>query len=73
LMLRTIGHAKSFEDAVARRISTRLANADIPADILLDAFSEALKHSHAIGIAMRADAAAVIDRDPAASRLADPV
>ncbi|WP_204348065.1 serine O-acetyltransferase, partial [Stenotrophomonas maltophilia] len=27
LMLRTIGHAKSFEDAVARRISTRLANA----------------------------------------------
>ncbi|MBN8938104.1 MAG: serine O-acetyltransferase [Rhizobiales bacterium] len=73
LMLRTIGHAKSFEDAVARRISTRLANADIPADILLDAFTEAFKHSHAIGIAMRADAAAVIDRDPAASRLADPV
>ena len=73
LVLRTIGHAHSFEDAVARRVSARLGNMEVPADILHDAFTEALKGSSAIGAAIRADAAAVIDRDPEASRLVDPV
>jgi serine O-acetyltransferase len=58
---------------VVRRISARLANGDVPADVLHDAFSEALADSPAIGAAIRADAAAVIDRDPASDRLIEPV
>ncbi len=73
LVLRTIGRASSFEDAVARRISARLATGDVPADVLHDAFTEALEASSTIAVAMRADAAAVIDRDPAADRLIEPV
>lgn len=73
LILRTIGRASSFEDAVARRISARLANGDVPADVLHDAFTEALGASPGIAEAIRADAAAVIDRDPASDRLIEPV
>jgi serine O-acetyltransferase len=73
LVLRTIGRASSFEDAVARRISARLATGDVPADVLHDAFTEALAAAPTISMAMRADAAAVIDRDPAADRLIEPV
>ena len=73
LVLRTIGRASSFEDAVARRISARLATGDVPADVLHDAFGEALDAAPSIATAMRADAAAVIDRDPAADRLIEPV
>jgi serine O-acetyltransferase len=73
LVLRTIGRASSFEDAVARRVAARLSTSDVPADVLHDAFTEALEASPAIAEAMRADAAAVIDRDPAADRLIEPV
>jgi serine O-acetyltransferase len=73
LALRTIGHASSFEDAVARRISARLASDSVPLDVLHDAFREALSRAPSIGVAMRADAAAVLDRDPAAERLIEPV
>lgn len=73
LALRTIGRSASFEDAVARRIAARLANDDVPLDVLHDSFREAFARSPAIVQAIRADAAAVLDRDPAADRLIEPV
>lgn len=73
LVLRTIGRASSFEDAVARRVSARLGTGDVPADVLHDAFTESLAAAPSIGAAMRADAVAVVDRDPAADRLIEPV
>jgi serine O-acetyltransferase len=73
LALRTIGRSASFEDAVARRIAARLANEDVPLDVLHDSFREAFARSPAIVQAIQADAAAVLDRDPAADRLIEPV
>ena len=63
----------SFEAAVARRIAARLANLEISAHLLGDAFAEAFQADASMGRAIRADALAVLDRDPAAMRLIEPV
>ncbi|MFD2185100.1 serine O-acetyltransferase [Rhodoplanes azumiensis] len=73
LIMTTILGADGFEDAVARRIAARLANADVSAAILRDAFLRAYADDSAIGRATRADVLAVLDRDPATSRLIEPV
>lgn len=73
LVRRTVGRSTSFEDAVARRIAFRLANDDVPLDVLHDSFREAFARAPSIVPAIRADAAAVLDRDPAADRLIEPV
>lgn len=73
LVIPTILSAPSFEAAVARRIAARLANLEISAHLLGDAFAEAFQADASIGRAIRADALAVLDRDPAATRLIEPV
>lgn len=73
LIIPTISKAPSFEAAVARRVASRLASADISAHLISDAFDEAFRHEAAISRALRADVLAVVDRDPAASRLIEPV
>ncbi|MEZ5787298.1 MAG: serine O-acetyltransferase [Xanthobacteraceae bacterium] len=73
LIIPTIMKAPSFEAAVARRVASRLASADISAHLIGDAFDEAFRHDSAISRALRADVLAVIDRDPAATRIIEPV
>jgi serine O-acetyltransferase len=73
LVIPTILSAPSFEAAVARRIAARLANLEISAHLLGDAFAEAFQADASMGRAIRADALAVLDRDPAAMRLIEPV
>ena len=73
LVITSILSAPSFEAAVARRIAARLANLEISAHLLGDAFAEAFQADASIGRAIRADALAVLDRDPAATRLIEPV
>lgn len=73
LIIPTIVKAPSFEAAVARRVASRLASADISAHLISDAFDEAFRHDSAISRSLRADVLAVIDRDPAATRLIEPV
>lgn len=63
----------SLESAVCHRIAQRLDHNDMPADLLLRAFSEALKADPAIGDAMRADIVAIEDRDPACHRFIEPL
>jgi serine O-acetyltransferase len=73
LVITSILSAPSFEVAVSRRIAARLANLEVSAHLLGDAFSEAFHADASIGRAIRADALAVLDRDPAATRLIEPV
>jgi serine O-acetyltransferase len=73
LIIPSIVKAPSFEAAVARRVASRLASADVSAHLISDAFDEAFRHDPAISRALRADVLAVIDRDPAATRLIEPV
>ena len=75
--LKPILGARSFEEAVAAAVAARVANGDVPLRRLRRTFSEALLDESAveggvqIGAACRADAAAVVERDPAAESLLD--
>lgn len=73
LILTTIINRASFEEAVIHRIALRLANATVSTDLIIDAFTVALRADPEIGKAFRADIAAVVDRDPATARLIEPL
>jgi serine O-acetyltransferase len=55
------------------RREPELAHSDVSADLIRQAYGEALEDDPTIGDAFRADIAAVVDRDPATSRLIEPV
>lgn len=63
----------SLEEAVASRVASRLDHSDVPMAIIRQAFHGALSADPDIGIAMRADIMAVVDRDPATDRALEPL
>lgn len=73
LILATIINRDTFEEAVVHRIALRLASGTISAELIIDVFTSALRDDPGIGQAFRADIAAVVDRDPATSRLVEPL
>jgi serine O-acetyltransferase len=73
LILTTIINRETFEQALIHRIALRLANATVSTDLIIDAFTGALRDDPDIGKAFRADIAAVVDRDPATARLIEPL
>lgn len=62
-----------FEEAVAHRISERLHHRDVSGELIDQIFCDALAADPRIGLAMRADTVAILDRDPACHRMIDPV
>src|SRR5665647_1384889 len=66
-------HHDSLEGAVIHRVSERLGNSDVSGDLIRQAYGDALDDQPAIGEAFRADIVATIDRDPATTRLMEPV
>ncbi len=62
-----------FEDALCHRLAQRLGNADIGANLVVQAFEDALDADPDIGMAARADIMAIQDRDPACDRFIDPL
>ena len=67
-----LNHA-TLEQAVAHRLASRLSHADLPGDIIRHAFLDLAARDPAVGVAIRADIAAVADRDPACQRLMEPL
>jgi serine O-acetyltransferase len=63
----------SFEQALIHRLAQRLGNADLGADLVVQAFADALEAEPEIGHAARADIAATFERDPACHRYVDPL
>ncbi|MBC8038746.1 MAG: serine O-acetyltransferase [Rhizobiales bacterium] len=63
----------SFEKALIHRLAQRLGNADIGADLVVQAFEDAVEAEPQIGVAARADIIATFERDPACHRYADPL
>lgn len=63
----------SFEKALIHRLAQRLGNADIGADLIVQAFEDAIEAEPEIGVAARADIAATFERDPACHRYIDPL
>jgi serine O-acetyltransferase len=67
VMANVLNH-DSFEDALAHRLAERLGDADISADLVRQAFHDALLFRPEIGQEARADLAATLERDPATHR-----
>jgi serine O-acetyltransferase len=72
-LLASILNQPNLEAAVVHRIASRLGHAAVPADLIEQAYLEAVAQDPAIGQAFRADAVAVVDRDPACTRLLEPI
>jgi serine O-acetyltransferase len=69
----TILHHDRLEEAICHRIAQRLMHPDVDAGLLYDTFDELLTESPELGDCFRADLTAVLDRDPACTRLIEPL
>src|SRR6185436_329564 len=69
----TILHHDTLEAAVIHRVTERLDAPDVSAELIRQAYADALESEPAIGIAFRADIVATVDRDPASNRFIEPV
>lgn len=63
----------TFEKALVHRLAQRLGNADLAADLVVQAFDDALEQEPEIGLAARSDIVATFERDPACHRYVDPL
>lgn len=72
LAVSSILNHDGFESALAHRLASRLGHVDVPADLIRQAFDDALVHDRAIGAGARADIAATLERDPACHRVIEP-
>jgi serine O-acetyltransferase len=73
LIVASVLNQPGFEFAVAHRVAARLGHPAVSADLIEQAFAEALANDASIAQGMRADVLAVLDRDPACYRLLEPV
>ena len=63
----------SFDNALAHRVSSKLASAEISDQTLRDICSKAISNDPQVANAARADVMAVVDRDPACNRYMQPL
>jgi len=73
LITSTILNYHRFEDALAHRLAERLGHPDLSADLIRQAFHDALDYRPEIGAEARADLAATMERDPACHRAIEPL
>jgi serine O-acetyltransferase len=71
--LATILHQSSLEAAVIHRVAWRLGHPALGADIIEQTYLAAVEADPSLGEAFRADLMAVVDRDPACNRVAEPL
>ena len=69
----TVLHHDTLEAAVVHRVAERLDSPEVSAELIRQAYGDALESEPDIGTAFRADIVATVDRDPAANRLLEPV
>ncbi len=69
----SILHHDRLESAIAHRVAERLDHADVPAELIRQAYADALQDEPTMGDLFRADIVAVYDRDPATKRFVEPV
>jgi serine O-acetyltransferase len=69
----TILHHDTLEAAVIHRITERLDHADVSAELIRQAYADALESVPSLGLTFRADIVATVDRDPATNRFLEPV
>ena len=67
-----LSHNK-LEEAICHRLAQRLNHTDVDAGLIAQTFEHVLEGEPEIGDILRADLAAVYDRDPACTRYLDPI
>ncbi len=72
LFVESILNRRSFEAAIFHRVATRLKNDIVGIGVLVDAFYRATEAEPGLIGALRADIAAVVERDPATERFIEP-
>jgi serine O-acetyltransferase len=66
-------HHDTLEAAVTHRVSRRLDHADLSAELIRQAYRDAIEDQPSLGEMFRADIVATVDRDPATTRFCEPV
>ncbi len=66
-------HHDTLETAVVHRVAQRLDHPDVSADLIRQAYRDAIDDQPVLGEIFRADIVAITDRDPATNRLIEPV
>jgi serine O-acetyltransferase len=66
-------HHDTLEGSVAHRVAQRLDHADVSAELIRQAYQDALEDQPSLGDMFRADIVATVDRDPATTRFCEPV
>jgi serine O-acetyltransferase len=69
----TIVNHSRLEDAIAHRVAQRLNHSDVDAGLILQTFQDVLDSQPDLSLSIRADLAAVYDRDPACTRYLEPL
>jgi serine O-acetyltransferase len=69
----TILDQPSLEAAIIQRLSARLGHDEVPAEFIRQTYLDIIAREASIGSAFRADILAILDRDPACTRLVEPV
>jgi serine O-acetyltransferase len=72
LVYSTVLSQDGLENAMADRIAERIYHRDMSGEIIRQTFAEAYQSDPELGAALRADIAAVCDRDPACNRAIEP-
>ena len=69
----TVLNRDSFEEALVHRLAQRLGHVEVSAELIVQAFEDALEAEPEIAAAARADILAVHARDPACDRYLEPL
>jgi serine O-acetyltransferase len=69
----TILHHDTLEAAVVHRVAERLDSPEVSAELIRQAYADALDSDRSIATTFRADIVATFDRDPATNRFLEPV
>src|SRR5258707_15687707 len=64
----TVLHHNNLEAAVVHRVAERLDSPEVSAEMIRQAYADALESEPAIGSAFRADTVETVDRAPATNR-----
>jgi serine O-acetyltransferase len=69
----TVLNHDSLESVIIHRIAARLSHQDVPSDLIRQAYADFVAADPSLTEAFHADLLAVIDRDPACTRLIEPI
>ena len=69
----TLLNHDSLESVITHRVAARLAHPDVPSDLIRQTFADVVAADPTFSDAFHADLHAVVDRDPACTRVIEPI